>query len=671
MNERLKKEIEILRNEIREHDYRYYVLSDPSISDYDYDQLYKKLEKLEKDYPELITPDSPTQRIAADAVKEFISYRHKYPMLSLSNTYSEEEVLDFDRRVKELLGDEPVEYVAELKIDGLSMSLVYKNGILAAGVTRGDGTEGEDVTSNVKTIKSVPLRLNENLLKEKGLSDFEVRGEIYLSLASFRKINIERENAGEKLFANPRNSASGTLKLLDPKTVARRGLDIFTYYFYSDGFEAANHSDNLKLLKELGFRVNPNYKLCSTIKEVLDFCRGWEEKRDELPYEIDGVVVKVNSLEQQKRLGNIAKSPRWAMAYKFKAKQAVTVLNSITWQVGRTGVVTPVAELEPVFLAGSTISRATLHNYDEILRKDIREKDKVKIEKGGDVIPKVVEVITGERQADSKATEPPSKCPVCGSPLFKPEEEVSYYCINNECPAQVKGRIIHFAHRGAMDITGLGEALVDLFVDSNFLHSYADIYNLKERRDELIKIDRLGEKSIDNLLASIEKSKEKPFDKVLFALGIKYVGAGVAQKITDRFNTIDSLIKAGREEIESVREIGPSISESLVNFFRNEKNIELLNFLKKAGLNLEKEVTSNQEKKFSGKTFVLTGTLTGLTRQEAEEKIVLMGGKASSSVSKKTDYVIAGEAAGSKLEKALQLGVKVLNENEFIELLNS
>ncbi len=671
MNERLKKEIEILRNEIREHDYRYYVLSDPSISDYDYDQLYKKLEKLEKDYPELITPDSPTQRIAADAVKEFISYRHKYPMLSLSNTYSEEEVLDFDRRVKELLGEEPVEYVAELKIDGLSMSLVYKNGILAAGVTRGDGTEGEDVTSNVKTIKSVPLRLNENLLKEKGLSDFEVRGEIYLSLASFRKINIERENAGEKLFANPRNSASGTLKLLDPKTVARRGLDIFTYYFYSDGFEAANHSDNLKLLKELGFRVNPNYKLCSTIKEVLDFCRGWEEKRDELPYEIDGVVVKVNSLEQQKRLGNIAKSPRWAMAYKFKAKQAVTVLNSITWQVGRTGVVTPVAELEPVFLAGSTISRATLHNYDEILRKDIREKDKVKIEKGGDVIPKVVEVITGERQADSKATEPPSKCPVCGSPLFKPEEEVSYYCINNECPAQVKGRIIHFAHRGAMDITGLGEALVDLFVDSNFLHSYADIYNLKERRDELIKIDRLGEKSIDNLLASIEKSKEKPFDKVLFALGIKYVGAGVAQKITDRFNTIDSLIKAGREEIESVREIGPSISESLVNFFRNEKNIELLNFLKKAGLNLEKEVTSNQEKKFSGKTFVLTGTLTGLTRQEAEEKIVLMGGKASSSVSKKTDYVIAGEAAGSKLEKALQLGVKVLNENEFIELLNS
>ena len=671
MNERLKKEIEILRNEIREHDYRYYVLSDPSISDYDYDQLYKKLEKLEKDYPELITPDSPTQRIAADAVKEFISYRHKYPMLSLSNTYSEEEVLDFDRRVKELLGEEPVEYVAELKIDGLSMSLVYKNGILAAGVTRGDGTEGEDVTSNVKTIKSIPLRLNENLLKEKGLSDFEVRGEIYLSLASFRKINIERENAGEKLFANPRNSASGTLKLLDPKTVARRGLDIFTYYFYSDGFEAANHSDNLKLLKELGFRVNPNYKLCSTIKEVLDFCRGWEEKRDELPYEIDGVVVKVNSLEQQKRLGNIAKSPRWAMAYKFKAKQAVTVLNSITWQVGRTGVVTPVAELEPVFLAGSTISRATLHNYDEILRKDIREKDKVKIEKGGDVIPKVVEVITGERQADSKATEPPSKCPVCGSPLFKPEEEVSYYCINNECPAQVKGRIIHFAHRGAMDITGLGEALVDLFVDSNFLHSYADIYNLKERRDELIKIDRLGEKSIDNLLASIEKSKEKPFDKVLFALGIKYVGAGVAQKITDRFNTIDSLIKAGREEIESVREIGPSISESLVNFFRNEKNIELLNFLKKAGLNLEKEVTSNQEKKFSGKTFVLTGTLTGLTRQEAEEKIVLMGGKASSSVSKKTDYVIAGEAAGSKLEKALQLGVKVLNENEFIELLNS
>lgn len=671
MNERLQKEIEKLRDEIREHDYRYYVLSDPSISDYEYDQLYKKLEKLEKENPGLITPDSPTQRIASDAVKEFDTYQHRVPMLSLSNTYTEEEVLDFDRRVRELLGSEPVEYVAELKIDGLSMSLVYKNGILASGATRGDGTTGEDVTSNVKTVKSIPLSIKENILKEKGLSNFEVRGEIFLSLSSFRKINLEREKAGEKLFANPRNSASGTLKLLDPRIVAKRGLDIYTYYFYSEEFETATHFENLTLLRELGFKVNPNHKLCADINEVVDFCRRWEEERDNLPYEIDGVVVKVNSLDQQARLGNIAKSPRWAMAYKFKAKQAVTMLNGITWQVGRTGVVTPVAELEPVFLAGSTISRATLHNYDEILRKDIRERDKVVIEKGGDVIPKVVEVITDARPADSKGTEPPANCPVCGSELFKPEEEVSFYCINNECPAQVKGRITHFAHRGAMDITGLGEALVDLFVDLNFLHSYADIYHLKERREELIKIDRLGEKSIDNLLASIEKSKEKPFDKVLFSLGIKYVGAGAAKKITDRFNTIDSLMKAGREEIESIHEIGPSISESIVNFFRNEKNIELLNILKKAGLNLEKEVNSNAGMKFSGKTFVLTGTLSGLTRQEAEEKIVLLGGKASSSVSKKTDYVVAGEAAGSKLEKALQLGVKVLNEQEFIELLNS
>lgn len=671
MNERLHKEIEKLRNEIREHDYKYYVLSDPSISDYDYDLLIKKLEKFEAENPDLITPDSPTQRISSDAAKEFKSYLHKIPMLSLSNTYSEEELFDFDRRVKEGLDNENVEYVTELKIDGLSMSLVYNGGKLLTAATRGDGTSGEDVTLNVKTIKSIPLKIKDEAMSAKGVSDFEVRGEIYMSLNSFRKMNEEREEAGEKLFVNPRNSASGTIKLLDPKIVAKRGLDIFTYYFFGDSVEVKTHNEILNLLQELGFKVNPNFKLCADMNEVIEFCKYWEVKRDELPYEIDGIVIKVNSHNQQKRLGNIAKSPRWAVAYKFKAKQAFTRLNGITWQVGRTGIVTPVAELEPVFLAGSTISRATLHNYDEIVRKDIREGDKVIIEKGGDVIPKVVEVVADERGTDSVKTIPPELCPICKTKLFKPENEVAFYCINNECPAQMKGKIVHFAHRGAMDIAGLGEALVDLFVDMKFIRSYADIYHLKERREDLIKIDRLGEKSIDNLLAAIEKSKEKPFDKVLFALGIKYVGAGVAKKLTDQFNTIDLLMNAGKEEIEAVYEIGPSVSESVSNFFRNEKNLELLNILKKAGLRFEKDVNSNVENKFSGKTFVLTGTLSGLTRQEAEEKIVLLGGKATTSVSKKTDYVVAGENAGSKLEKALQLGITVLTENEFLELINS
>lgn len=670
MNERLLKEIEKLRNEIREHDYKYYVLSDPSIGDYEYDQLVKKLEKFEADNPELITPDSPTQRISTDAAKEFNSYKHTSPMLSLSNTYSEEEVYDFDRRVRESLGSENIEYVTELKIDGLSMCLIYIDGKLVTAATRGDGTVGEDVTLNVRTVKSVPLKIKEDLLAAKGIGDFEVRGEVFMSLESFRKINEEKENSGEKLFANPRNSASGTIKLLDPRLVAKRGLDIFTYYFNSGSLELKQHNQNLELLKELGFKVNPNYKLCRSINEVIGFCQYWEEKRDDLPYEIDGVVIKVNSISQQKRLGNIAKSPRWAVAFKFKPKQALTKLNSITWQVGRTGVITPVAELEPVFLAGSTISRATLHNYDEITRKDIREGDKVIIEKGGDVIPKVVEVVKEERDKNSVETVPPELCPVCNSKLFKPENEVAFYCINNECPAQVKGKIVHFAHRGAMDIAGLGDALVDLFVEQNYLHSYADIYSLKNKRDELIKIDRLGEKSVDNLLAAIEKSKEKPFDKVLFAMGIKYVGAGAAKKITDQFSSIDSLMNATREDIEAVYELGPSISESVTNFFKNDKNLELLKILKNAGLNFKKDVNSVGKNILLGKTFVLTGTLTSLTRQEAEEKIISLGGKATSSVSKKTDFVVAGESAGSKLEKAVKLGVKVINEEEFLELIN-
>lgn len=664
-------EIEKLRNEIREHDYKYYVLSDPSISDYDYDQLLKKLEKLESENPHLITPDSPTQRISSDATKEFNSYQHKNQMFSLSNTYSEEELFDFDRRVKEGLVNEEVEYVAELKIDGLSMSLIYEKGKFVTAATRGDGTVGEDVTPNVKTIKSVPLKIKEEIIKETGIADFEVRGETFMSLKAFRQLNEDKENACEKLFANPRNSASGTIKLLDPKLVAKRGLDIFTYYLSCEQKKLATHFENMNMLKKLGFKVNPEFRLCKGITEVIEYCSYWEQKRDELPYEIDGVVIKVNSLNQQARLGNIARSPRWAVAYKFKAKQAETMLTGITWQVGRTGIVTPVAELEPVFLAGSTISRATLHNYDEIIRKDIRTGDKVVIEKGGDVIPKVVEVLKDFRNENSTPTNPPDFCPVCNSKLFKPENEVAIYCVNPECPAQIKGKLAHFAHRGAMDIAGLGEALVNMFVDMKFLNSYADIYELKNRRDELIKIEGLGEKSIDNLLNAIEKSKEKPFDKVLFALGIKYVGAGAAKKLSDAFPSIEELKEADKEKIESVHEIGPSISESVVNFFNSGKNLDLLKKLKKSGLKFKKDVNSGEKNNLSGKTFVLTGTLSSLSRPEAEEKIISLGGRSSSSVSKKTTFVVAGENAGSKLDKALELGIKVLTEQEFLEMLNT
>ena len=665
-----QQRIEELRELIREHDYNYHVLAQPSITDFEYDQLINELIQLEKDHPQLITPDSPTQRVGSDLTKEFKPVQHRIPMLSLSNTYSEEELFDFDRRVREgLPNNETPEYVCELKIDGLSVSLRYINGRFNVAATRGDGTIGEEVTNNVKTIRAVPLIIKKPSSIKMKLTEFEVRGEVFMEVEAFNRLNDERELNGEKTFANPRNSSAGTLKLQDPQIVAKRPLQIFLYYFYSENEELKSQYENLKLLNELGFRVNKNFKLCKDLSEVLIFCRDWENRRSDLPYEIDGVVIKVNSLQHQKILGSIAKSPRWAVAFKFKAKQANTKLNKITWQVGRTGTLTPVAELEPVLLAGSTISRATLHNIDEIKRKDIREGDWVVIEKGGDVIPKVVSVDLSKRLKNSVEVKIPLKCPVCRSKLFKPEEEVAVYCENNLCPAQVKGKIEHFAARGAMDIEGLGEALINLFVDLGYFKNYSDIYLLKEKREELIKIERLGEKSIDNLLKAIETSKQRPFEKVLFALGIRYVGSGAANKIADHFLSIEKLMNASKDEIEAIHEIGPSISESVIRFFNNDQNLKIVEKLKKSGLILASKGKLKKSNRLERKSFVLTGTLSTMSREEVKEKIQNHGGSVVSSVSKITNYVVVGENAGSKLEKAQKLGIEILSEEQFLELI--
>ena len=671
MIRQIEKRIEELREKIREHDYKYYVLYEPTISDEQYDKLIKELEKLEDENPDLVTPDSPTQRVGKDLTKVFKPVQHIVPMLSLSNTYNAEELHEFDRRVRDgLHKGEKVEYVVEFKIDGASVSLRYSNGYLKTAATRGDGFIGEEVTNNVKTIRSIPLKFKKHSSIPYFLSDFEVRGEIYMKINDFLKLNKQREEKGEKLFANPRNFAAGSLKMQNPQIVASRKLNIFAYNLISLESKFDSHFENLKILRKLGFSVNEEFKLCKNINEVLKYCEELEAKRSTLDYEVDGAVVKVNSLRQQKILGSIAKSPRWAVAFKFKAKQAVTKLNKIFWNVGRIGTITPVAELEPVFLAGSTISRATLHNIDEIKRKDIRQGDKVIIEKGGDVIPKVVSVVENERPKNSRPPKPPDKCPVCGSIIFKPENEVAYYCENTECPAQVRGRLEHFAARGAMDIEGLGEALINLCVNNGFLHTYADIYDLKNHRGKLINIERLGEKSVDNLLNAIEASKKQPFAKVLFALGIRYVGAGAAKKLADHFLSIDNLIKASEEDITAVREIGPSISKSVKKFFSDKHNIDIINRLKKQGLVFETERRKVKENFFTNKTFVITGALENFSREEAGDKIVTYGGKVTSSISSKTDYLIAGENAGSKLEKAKKLNVKILSEPDFIKELD-
>lgn len=663
------KRVEQLREAINEHNYRYYILNTPSVSDREFDAMLAELVALETEHPELVSPESPTQRVGSDLSGGFAAVVHRRPMLSLANTYTEEEVREFDRRVRERLGDEPYRYTAEMKIDGVAVSLVYENGRLLRGATRGNGEQGDEITANIKTIRSIPLKVRPVEVGGAPLGSFEVRGEVFMEVADFEAMNAERELAGEKTFANPRNSTAGTLKLLDPKTVAARPLRAYLYYLEADTQRLECQSRNLELLSALGFRVNPTWRICDTIDDVLAYCAEVERSRDDLPYQIDGVVVKVDSLAQQERLGTISKSPRWAIAYKFEAHTAETRLNGITLQVGRLGRVTPVAELEPVFLAGSTVRRATLNNEDYINDKDIRINDLVVIEKGGDVIPKVNEVVVAARPADSEPYVYPAVCPCpLGTPLHRPEGEASHYCEHAECPWQIRGRIEHFASRAAMDIEGLGEKVVDQFVNLGWLHNYADIYDLAARREEIAALNRWGERSAENLLNGIEESKARPFFRVIYGLGIRHVGAAVARILALEFNTIDLLLAATLEELTRVNEIGPHIGESVVRFFSDEGNRELVERLRRSGVTMQgppKPPPAESDSPVAGKTFVLTGTLPGFTREEASQIIMERGGKVTSSVSKKTDFLLAGDEAGSKLAKAQQLGVAVIDEAEF------
>jgi DNA ligase (NAD+) len=547
-----------LRDRLNDANYRYYILAEPAIDDYEYDMMMNELIELEKKHPELQTPDSPSQRVGGDLTKDFPTVTHEVPMLSLSNSYDENDLREFDKRVTNLLKGEKFRYVCELKFDGAAVTLIYRDGMFVQGATRGDGTQGDEITTNLKTIRSIPLRIHPEGKTFKKL-DIEVRGEVFIKKDDFIKINEKQEQAGEKLYANARNTCAGTLKLKDPKIVASRNLNMFCYYLrHFDPDEQAkldSHYDNMQILKKLRFPVNEHITLKNNMDDVIAFCNDVETWRDELDYEIDGVVIKVDSLAQQEKLGSIAKSPRWAIAYKFKAKQAVTKLKGITLQVGRIGTITPVAELEPVFLAGSKISRATLHNSDEIERKDIRVGDYVKIEKGGDVIPKVVEVVKEQRSKSSKPFVMPEKCPICGTELERPEGEANHYCINHQCPAQVQGRMEHFVSRNAMDIEGLGYSIIEKFIELEYLHDITDIFRLKEHEEELKNLERFGEKSIDNILESIEKSKQRPFEKVLFAIGIRHVGDRTAKLLAKHFGSIDKLMKTPKEDIEAVKEI--------------------------------------------------------------------------------------------------------------------
>ncbi len=656
-----KDRIEAIKNQIRQYDYEYYVLAHPTISDYDYDLLVKELEAMEAANPELVTSDSPTQRVSGQPTKSFDTVTHRYPMLSLSNTYNQQEFIEFDKRVRSGLGDNiQFEYVAELKIDGVAISLLYENGKFQRAITRGDGTQGDDVTQNIKTIRSIPLKI----FKSDGFpANFEVRGEVYLPKKSFEMINLKREQLGEPLFANPRNAAAGSLKLQDARIVAERRLDMFAYYVHSDQEKqfTLSHSDNLKLLTEQGFPVNPNVKLCRNINEVLAYVQEWEQKRADLPYEIDGVVVKVNSVSQQLQLGTTAKSPRWAIAFKFKALSAESRILKIVWQVGRTGAVTPVADLEPVHLAGTTVSRATLHNPDEIERKDIRESDFVRIEKGGDIIPKVIEVITEKRTANSSKTVIPRVCPSCGQPLQRIEGEAAIRCTNKQCPEQVLRKIEHFSSRNAMDIEGLGIAVVELLLSNNLIRGVEDIYHLKT--EQIAKLERMGKKSAEKLVEAITQSKSQPLHRLIFGLGIPFIGSTAAKLLSKHFRSIDKLAQADQESLEIVDGIGQKMAQSIIQWFSEENNRRLIEGLRQAGLVFE-DFTSSADTFFEGKTFVLTGTLPGLSRNEAVELIEKGGGRVSSSVSSKTNYVLAGENPGSKLEKAKKLGIKIISEQE-------
>jgi len=668
MPSKVEREIENLRDEIRYHEHRYYVLDAPEISDFEFDKLMRRLQDLERQHPELVTPDSPTQRVGGKPAEEFPKVRHSSPMISLDNTYSVDELRDFDRRVRELSGRAQVEYIAELKLDGLSMALTYESGLLTRGLTRGDGLTGEDVTANVRTIRSVPLRIDARKLSVIGKPErFEVRGEVIVSRTAFEQLNAEREKQGEPKFANPRNSAAGSIRMLDPSIVATRKLDMFLYYLLVEAAESfAKQSEALEGLRKLGFRVNPNWQVCASFDELLDYIQEWGNRREKLDYDTDGVVVKVNDTRLWEELGRTAKSPRWAVAYKYAGRQAKTKVLDIRFQVGRTGTLTPVADLEPVDVGGVTVSHATLHNMDEIQRLGVKIGDTVLLQRAGDVIPQVLEVTEHAREGAEVAE--PKKCPVCGEHVVRVEGEVAYRCVNVTCPAQLKESLLHFASRTAMNIDGMGEALVDQLVDTKLVGDPADLYALTQ--EKLEALERMGEKSAANIISEIEKSKGAELDRLIYAIGIRFVGERTAQFLADHFGSLDKLAKASADELLEVEEVGPKIAQSIAAYFAERRNRDVFAKLHKAGLQFEKKKAAPRGSlPLAGKQFVITGTLPNYSRDAAQKIIEDAGGRVTGSVSKKTDYLLLGSEPGSKLDKAKSLGVKTIDEAELVKML--
>jgi DNA ligase (NAD+) len=664
MSDDTAKIIDKLRNEIRHHDYCYYVLNAPEITDREYDKLFSQLKELEAKHPELITPDSPTQRVSGEPLTAFKSIRHAIPMLSIDNTYSADELRAFDTRVRKILEHGNYDYIVELKIDGLAISLRYEKGRLATAATRGDGTTGDDVTANVRTIKAVPLTLKDG----DGVPDIlEVRGEVYMPTASFTKLNAAKAEVGEPPFANPRNAAAGSLKLLDAKITAKRSLSFFAY---ANGEMnppiAKSHWELLEKFKAFGLPVNPATQCAKNIEEVIEMCDKWDKKRASLAYQTDGLVIKVNRFDQHDILGFTGRAPRWCIAYKFAAEQAETILESISLQVGKTGIVTPVANLKPVLLAGTTVKRASLHNFDEVARLDVRAGDTVVVEKAGEIIPQVMEVKKDFRPLHAQAYKPPTHCPVCNSQLVKDPDGVYIRCVNPACVGTIMERLIYFAGRDQMDIESVGPALIENLIDAGLVKSFADLYKLK--KPELLGIERMGEKSASKIIASIEKSKSQPLSRFITALGIRNIGGQSAEILADEFASLDALINADEERLQQIEQIGPVVAKSVYDYFHNAENIKVINELLAAGVQAKAE-QKQRGTALAGKTIVVTGTLEHFSRQQIEQAIKDNGGKVSSSVSKKTDFVVAGAEAGSKLDKANQLGVKVITENEFLKVI--
>lgn len=668
IREKAKEEILRLSEEINKHNHLYYVESAPVISDYEFDMLLERLQQLEKEFPEFAFDHSPTKRVGGDITKKFESVVHRFPMLSLSNTYSEEEIMDWENRLKKM-SEGPLQYVCELKYDGVAIGIRYENGVLTRAVTRGDGTQGEDVTTNVKTIRSIPLQLKGNYP-----ADFEIRGEIFMPLASFQKLNCEREENGEALFANPRNTASGTLKMQDSKIVAERALDSYLYGIYGEDLNFEGHFQAVESAASWGFKV-PKPKdrfieLTDSIEGIMNYIHYWDKKRYELPFEIDGVVIKVNNYAQQKTLGFTAKSPRWAIAYKFKAERVETILDSVSYQVGRTGAITPVANLKPVQLGGTTVKRASLHNADQIEKLGLHLGDAVYVEKGGEIIPKIVGVNEEKRNATAEEVQFLHNCPECGTELIRREGEAQHYCPNEDtCPPQAKGKLEHFISRKAMNIDGLGAETVDLMYDKGLVRTIADLYDLTF--DQVVNLERMADKSANNLILGLKASREVPFERVLFALGIRFVGETVAKKLAKYFKSIDALMSASFDELVQVEEIGEKIAIAVQHHFAKQENRELIGRLKTAGLQFEIVEKENASNKLEGATFVVSGVFNAFSRDEVKELIEANGGKNVSSVSSKTIYLLAGDGMGpAKLKKATDLGVQILTEDEFIQMIS-